>query len=67
MYYFCTPHPLRVDDDFRVTCSAGQTSAVTPFRKRELEYRIPRLHSPENSRRFPEIFGYVCKNKASFL
>ena len=35
--------------------------------KRELEYRIPRLHSPENSRRLPEIFEDVCKNKPSFM
>ena len=35
--------------------------------KKELEYRIPRLHSPVNSRRFPEIFGDLCKNKTSFL
>ena len=35
--------------------------------KRELEYRIPRLHSPANSRRFPEISGDVCKNKTIFL
>ena len=34
---------------------------------RELEYRIPRLHYPINSRRFPEIFGDLCKNKTSFL
>ena len=33
----------------------------------KLEYRIPRLHSPVNSRRFPEISGDVCKNKTSFL
>ena len=35
--------------------------------KRELEHIIPRSHSPENSGRFPETFGDVCKNKASFL
>ena len=35
--------------------------------KRELEYRIPRLHSPENSQRFPEISGDVRKNSTSFL
>ena len=35
--------------------------------KRELKYRIPRLHHPENFRRFPEVFGDVCKNKTSFL
>ena len=35
--------------------------------KRGLEYRIPRLHSPENSWRFPEIFGDVCRNETSFL
>ena len=31
--------------------------------KRELEYRNPRLHSPINSRRFPDIFGDFYKNK----
>ena len=31
---------------------------------RELEDRVPRLHSPENSRR---MFGDVCKNKPIFL
>ena len=30
---------------------------------RGLEYGIPRLHSPVNSRRFLEIFGYFCKKK----
>ena len=35
--------------------------------KRELEDGIPRLHSPINSRRFPEMFGDFCKNKTSFL
>ena len=35
--------------------------------KKELEYRTPRLHSPENSPRFPEIAGDVCKSKTSFL
>ena len=37
---------------------------------RELEYRIPRLHSPANSRdvqRFSEMFGDLCKNKPSFM
>ena len=34
--------------------------------KRELEYRIPRIHSQVNSRRFPEIVGDRCKNKPSF-
>ena len=36
-------------------------------RKRELECRIPRSHSPVNSRRFPETFGDFCKNKTGFL
>ena len=36
-------------------------------RKRELQCMNPRLHSPENSRRFPETFGDFCKNKAIFL
>ena len=31
------------------------------------DYRIPRLHFPVNSRRFPEIFGDFCKNNTSFL
>ena len=35
--------------------------------KRELEYGIPRLHSPVNSRRFPDIFGDFCENKTVFL
>ena len=35
--------------------------------KRELEYRIPRLHFSVNSRRFPNIFEDFCKNKTSFL
>ena len=35
--------------------------------QRELEYRIPRLHSPVNSRRFPETFGDFCKTKTTFL
>ena len=30
-------------------------SFVVVLFKREVEYRIPRLHSPVNSRRFPEI------------
>ena len=34
---------------------------------RELEYRMLRLHSPVNSRKFPEIFGDLLKNKTSFL
>ena len=37
------------------------------YDKRELEYRIPRLHSRENSRRFPDMFGDVRKNNASLL
>ena len=35
--------------------------------ERELEYRIPRLHSPVNSRRFLEIFRDLCKNKTICL
>ena len=35
--------------------------------KRELEYRIPRLHYPVKSWRFPEIFRGFCENKTSFL
>ena len=34
---------------------------------RELEYRIPRLHSPVSSLRFPQPFGDLCKNKTSLL
>ena len=33
----------------------------------DLEYRIPRLHHPENSRRFLETFGAFCKNETGFL
>ena len=29
---------------------------------RELQYRIPRLHSPANSRRLPEMLGDSCNN-----
>ena len=35
--------------------------------KRELEYRIPRLHSPANSRRLPETSEDFCNNKTSFV
>ena len=35
--------------------------------KRQLEYRIPGLHSPVNSQRFPEMFGDLCTNKTGFL
>ena len=35
--------------------------------KRELEYRIPRLPSHANSRRFPKIFGDFCKNETCSL
>ena len=42
-------------------------NALTDHPKRELEYRIPRLHSPVNSRRSPETFEDFCKNKTSFL
>ena len=35
--------------------------------KRELEYRIPRLHPPVNSRRSPDIFGGLCKNNRILL
>ena len=37
-----------------------------PSPERELEYRIPRLHSPVISRRFPETFGDFYKNKTGF-
>ena len=40
---------------------------ITRFNKRELEYRIPRLHLPVNSRRFRETFEDFCKNKPIFL
>ena len=36
-----------------------------PKRELELEYRIPRLHSPVNSRRFPESFGDLCYVRTS--
>ena len=35
--------------------------------KRELEFRIPRLLSPTDSRQIPEMFGDSCKNEASVL
>ena len=35
--------------------------------KRELEYRIPRLHSPVSSRKFPETFGDFCKQGPGHL
>ena len=35
--------------------------------KRELAERIPRLHFPVNSRRFPDMFGEFFKNKQHFL
>ena len=35
--------------------------------RRELEYRIPRLHSPANSRRLPETFEDFSKNKTTLL
>ena len=34
---------------------------------KELECRIPRLHSPISFRKFLEISGDSCKNKTSFL
>ena len=46
--------------------STNMYNAHRDAHKRELEYRIPRLHSPVNSRRFPETFGDVC-NKTGFL
>ena len=39
---------------------AGQTA------KRELEYRIPRLHSLANSRRFPEMLQISVRTKQAF-
>ena len=41
-------------------------TSETPV-KRELEYRIPRLHYTINSRRFPDIFGDFCQNTTIFL
>ena len=35
--------------------------------KMELEYGIPRLNYPVNSRRFPEMLEDVSKNKPTFL
>ena len=32
-----------------------------------MENRIPRLHSPVNSRRIPEVFEDLCENKTGFL
>ena len=39
----------------------GPMAAADQKTKRELEYRIPRLHHPVNSRRFPDIFADLCK------
>ena len=33
----------------------------------KLEYRIPGLRSPANSRRPPEMFGDLCNNRTIFL
>ena len=45
-------------------------AAQLPSRSAHPRARLPqaaRLHSPENSRRLPEIFGEVCNDKSSFL
>ena len=46
--------------------TAGKKETRHVF-KRELEYRIPRLHSSVNSQGFLEVFGDECKDKTSFL
>ena len=40
---------------------------ICPLANRELEYRIPTLHSPVDSRWSPETFGDSCRNKKDFL
>ena len=42
------------------------TYVLTDY-KRELEYRIPRLCSPVNFRRFPDIFGDFLKTETILL
>ena len=42
-------------------------AAREPALRGSLKYRIPRLHSRENSQRFPENLGDSCNNKTSFL
>ena len=44
-----------------------EQSVPTPRFERGPEYRIPRSHSPVNSRRFPETFGDFCNSKTGFL
>ena len=48
--------------------SPAASDRGAPSPNGELEYRIPRLHSPVNSRRFPEIFEVedFSKIKTSF-
>ena len=41
--------------------SIGNGNNSSNNTKRGLEYRIPRLHSPVNSWRFPKTFGDLCK------
>ena len=42
----------------------GRPDATSsPFSKREVEYWIPRLHSPVNSRRFPDISEISVRTK----
>ena len=55
----CKEHCVSVDDRVWLRLRART--------KRELEYRIPRLHDPVNSPRFPEIFGDFRKRKTIFL
>ena len=65
----------------RTHAPGWQTSAAHPLRlrrgaparapshlvKREMEYRIHRLHFPVSSQRFPQMFGDSCKNETVFL
>ena len=61
------PHTPRRGAIRTRTRTSRQAAGGTQASKREVEYRIPRLHSPGNSRRFPEMFRDLCKNKRSFL
>ena len=49
------------------TARTAVTRAPAAPIRGNLEYRIPRLHSPVNSRRFQQTFEDFCNNKASFL
>ena len=55
---------LVIDAGRTRACPGGKRHAEC---KRELEYGIPRLHYPVDSRRFPDIFADVRKNKLGVL